>query len=282
MEVSAIKAKTLRNWLSALADRPPRVRIKNGSKEQRYRADFDPTDDEAKRRRRSTVNRTFNVLKAALNFAFKEGHVASDVEWRRTKSFRQVDPKRIRFLTLAQAKRLVNAADQEFRPLVEAALQTGARYGELTRLQVLDFNEDAGTLTIRKSKSGRARTIFLTPEGVQLFRQLAIGRDGHDLLLRRKSGRAWTKSQQSRPMREACARARVTPPIKYHELRHTYGSWLAMAGVPMKVIAESLGHASTQVTEKHYASLTPSHVADTIRKHLPKLGAQRSNVVGLR
>jgi integrase len=282
MGVSQLKAKTLRNWLSALADRPPRVRIKNGSKEQRYRADFDPADDEAKRRRRSTVNRTFNVLRAALNFAFKEGHAASDVEWRRTKSFRQVDPKRIRFLTLAQAKRLVNAADQEFRPLVEAALQTGARYGELTRLQVLDFNEDVGTLTIRKSKSGRARTIFLTPEGVQLFRQLAIGRAGHDLLLRRANGGAWTKSQQSKPIKEACARAGITPPIGFHVLRHCYGSWLAQAGVPMKVIAESLGHASVQVTERHYASLSSNVVADFVRKHLPKIGVRRSNVVGLR
>jgi integrase len=283
MEVSQIKAKALRNWLSALADKPPRVRAKNGAKEQRYRADFDPDDDEFRRQRRSTANRTLNILRAALNRAFEEGLVSSDTEWRRVKSFRQVDPKRIRFLTLVQSKRLINAAGKgEFRPLVEAALQTGARYGELTRLQVLDFNEDAGTLTIRKSKSGRARTIFLTPEGVRLFRELAIGCDGHDLLLRRKNGRAWTKSQQGKPIKEACKRAGITPPIRFHELRHTYGSLLAMAGVPMKVIAESLGHASTQVTEKHYAALAPSHVADTIRKHLPKFGAQRSNVVGLR
>ena len=49
-------------------------------------------------------------------------------------------------------------------------------------------------------------------------------------------------------------------------------SALAMRGVPMGVIAEQLGHADTRMTEKHYAHLAPSYVADTIRAHFPTLG----------
>jgi integrase len=55
-------------------------------------------------------------------------------------------------------------------------------------------------------------------------------------------------------------------------LRHTHGATLAMRGVPMGVIAEQLGHADTRMTEKHYAHLAPSYVADTIRAHFPTLG----------
>jgi hypothetical protein len=40
-----------------------------------------------------------------------------------------------------------------------------------------------------------------------------------------------------------------------------------MRGVPMGVIAEQLGHAGQRMTEKHYAHLAPSYVADTIRGH---------------
>ena len=40
----------------------------------------------------------------------------------------------------------------------------------------------------------------------------------------------------------------------------------------MGVIAEQLGHADTRMTEKHYAHLAPSYVADTIRAHFPVLG----------
>ena len=73
-------------------------------------------------------------------------------------------------------------------------------------------------------------------------------------------------------MLEACARAKIKPAISFHVLRHTHGSTLAMRGVPMGVIAEQLGHADTRMTEKHYAHLAPSYVADTIRAHFPTLG----------
>ena len=71
-------------------------------------------------------------------------------------------------------------------------------------------------------------------------------------------------------MLEACSR--IKPAISFHVLRHTHGSTLAMRGVPMGVIAEQLGHADTRMTEKHYAHLAPSYVADTIRAHFPTFG----------
>ena len=52
-----------------------------------------------------------------------------------------------------------------------------------------------------------------------------------------------------------------------------------MRGVPMGVIAEQLGHADTRMTEKHYAHLAPSYVADTIRAHFPTLGIADAAVV---
>jgi hypothetical protein len=55
-----------------------------------------------------------------------------------------------------------------------------------------------------------------------------------------------------------------------------------MKGVPMGVIAAQLGHSDTRMTEKHYAHLAPSYVADTIRAALPDSGiVEPSNVVSL-
>jgi integrase len=71
---------------------------------------------------------------------------------------------------------------------------------------------------------------------------------------------------------EACRRAKISPAVSFHVLRHTHGSQLAMRGVPMGVIAAQLGHADTRMTEKHYAHLAPSYVADTIRANFPTLG----------
>jgi hypothetical protein len=52
-----------------------------------------------------------------------------------------------------------------------------------------------------------------------------------------------------------------------------------MRGVPMGVIAEQLGHADTRMTEKHYAHLASSYVANTIRAHFPRLGITGTDTV---
>jgi integrase len=52
-----------------------------------------------------------------------------------------------------------------------------------------------------------------------------------------------------------------------------------MRGVPMGVIAAQLGHSDTRMTEKHYAHLAPSYVADTIRANFPNLGLTKDAVI---
>ena len=51
------------------------------------------------------------------------------------------------YLSIAEAKRLLNACEPDFRALVRGALESGCRYSELARLEVHDFNVDVGTLT---------------------------------------------------------------------------------------------------------------------------------------
>jgi integrase len=80
-------------------------------------------------------------------------------------------------------------------------------------------------------------------------------------------------------MLDACNRAKIKPAVFFHVLRHTHGSTLAMRGVPMGVIAKQLGHADTRMTEKHYAHLAPSYVAETIRAHFPTLGIAGESTV---
>ncbi|MEX0852150.1 MAG: site-specific integrase, partial [Bauldia sp.] len=137
VEVGQLTADHIRRWHAALVKEPPRKRTAKGAKQQ-YR-EFNG-DAEAVRRRRASANRTLTILKAALNRSWREGKVFSDAEWRRVEPFEGVDAARLRYLTVAEAKRLANACDPGFRPLVQAALQTGARYGELVRLRDRPYN----------------------------------------------------------------------------------------------------------------------------------------------
>jgi integrase len=270
IEVEKLTAKRINDWLSELAESARRVRTAKTSAIQATR-DFDREDSEEIRKRRSTANRVLTILKAALNHAFIEGRTPSDGAWRRVRPFKGVDAARIRFLTTDEARRLCNACEPDFRALVQGAVATGARYGELVRLRVVDFNSQAETVTIRESKTGRARHVALASEGAAIFRAVTVGKASEDRIFIRADGGAWKASHQIRPIAEASEHASIKPAASFHILRHTYGSALAMKGVPMAVIAKAMGHRDTRMTEKHYAHLSPNYVDDTIRAELPAL-----------
>jgi integrase len=229
-------------------------------------------DPEIERKSKCSANRMLAVLKSALNLAFREGKASNDAAWRRVQLFKNVARARTRYLSIAECQRLMNAAGDEFRPLVQGALETGARYSELGRMLCQDFNPDAGTVHVLKSKSGKERHIILTDDGAEYFRRLTAGRPGTALMF----GRDWKPDHQKRRMRDACARARITPTINFHGLRHTWASHAVMAGMPLNVVAKNLGHTDTKMVEKHYGHLAPSYVVDQVRKFAPRFGTVES------
>src|SRR5262249_56471493 len=101
------------------------------------------------------AGRIRTILRAALQHAFDHDKVESDRAWRKVRPFRNVDSARTRYLTVAEAQRLINAADPEFRPLLQGAFLTGARLGQLAALTVSDFNPAVGTLRLPSRKGRR-------------------------------------------------------------------------------------------------------------------------------
>jgi integrase len=269
VKVETLTTAQLRAWHAGLAKTPPRVR--SGKDEGPKHAEPDHSD-EAKRRRRSSANRVLTVLRGALNYAFREGNVASDIEWRRVRPFKSVEAARIRYLTVAEAKRLINACQGEYRRLVQGALATGMRYGELARLTVADFNPDNGSLLVYRSKTGAPRHVLLTDEGAALFSGWCAGRAGSDLIFHTERGQPWGRSMQFAPMREACDHAKIQPGINFHGLRHTWASLAVMNGMPLMIVAKNLGHRDTRMAELHYAHLAPGHVREAIRTGAPIFG----------
>jgi integrase len=270
LEVASLTADKLRQWRDGVAKAAPRLRTRAGEKQKHREL---ASDDEGRRSRRASANRTWTTLRAALNHAFHTDKAESDKAWRKVKPFKSVDKARVRYLSVAEAKRLINAADAEFRPLVQAALLTGGRYGQIAQLTVSDFNVDTGTLRMRTRKgdgSERVHHVHLTAEGVRFFESACAGRTGADLIFTKDDGSAWGKSHQMRPIEQASARAKISPPANFHVTRHTWASHAVMNGVPLLVVAKSLGHADTRMVEKHYGHLAPSYVADAIRAGAPK------------
>lgn len=263
--VNKLTTPIIRKWHESLIKEPPRLR---GTPVKTNYASIIDTKD-AIRMRKATANRILTILKAALNHAWREGLVASDEAWRKVRPFHNVDAPKVRYLELSECQRLINACEPDFRKLVRAALLTGCRYSELTRLEANDFNATQGAIYIRETKNGKPRHIPLTSEGKSFFDEVTAGKLGDELVFTHGSGEVWGVSHQSRRLRDACKIAKIKPEISFHVLRHTYGSLLASRGVPLQVIAELLGHSDTRVTNRHYAHLMPSFVSDTLRANLP-------------
>lgn len=278
VEIAKLTSKQIDDWKLALARSPARLRTAADA-DQNYRAA--PVSTEDMRRRQSNANRVLTVLKAALNKAFRGEKAASDSAWRRVKPFPKVDAPRLRYLSDAEARRLVNAASLDFRLLVQAALLTGARYAELTNLEVRDFDAGSASLWLRETKAGVGRAVYLDAEGVQLFEQQTAGRAKSDRMFLKSTGQPWGAAHQARPMTEARLAAKMDH-VSFHDLRRTYGARLALKGVPMAIIAEALGHADERITRKHYAHLSPSHVGDVVRAAVTGMQiVEKSNVIAI-
>jgi integrase len=188
---------------------------------------------------------------------------------------------RARYLTLTEAKRLINASDPEFRAVLQAALLTGARYGQIAQLIVSDFNPDVGTLRLRSRKGhGIEKTFYahLSDEARDFFERACAGRTGTDLIFGRADGGAWGKGNQEDPIEQASTRARISPAVNFHVTRHTFASHAVMNGAPLLVVAKALGHSDTRMVERVYGHLAPSYVADAIRAAAPRFGITGGNV----
>jgi len=281
LRVDQLTTEKLTAWRDAMAAQPARIRSAPG-KPQQYQKP--PVTADAKRARRASVNRVAAILRAALNMAFRAGKVHDDLAWRRLKPFGKTASRRPGFLTAQESTRLINAAngtEPGFGALLHGALLTGARYSELCRLLVRDFEH--GRVSVHQSKTGKGRSVRLSQQGRDFFAAHTVGRNPAEPMFKRPNGQPFAPSHQKRRMAAACAAANIVPGIPFHSLRHTYASLAIMNGTPMLVVANNLGHADTRMCEKHYGHLTSSYMDEAIDKGAPTFDVPlpNANVVAL-
>lgn len=154
--------------------------------------------------RRATANRILTTLKVALNHAYHERKGVSNEAWDKVKPFGEVDVAVVRYFELDERVRLINACEPPMRALIQGALATGCRYGELTRMKTNDFSStDVGSVMVKITKKSKPRRVTLSDEGRDMFIALTAGKKGNAHIFRRTDGEPWKASQQTRPLKEA-------------------------------------------------------------------------------
>jgi integrase len=180
----------------------------------------------------------------------------------------------IRFLDDAELEALLRATPADGlgpldRVLYLAAAMTGLRQGELLALRWRDVDWSAARIRVRQSY---VRGEFGGPKSkrssrsVPLAMRLATELERH---FRRPSGRATTTSSSDIPVQHAARplgsaealqaqpRARVCEGVRFHDLRHTFGTRMAAAGTPLRTLQEWMGHRDFKTT-LIYADYQPS------------------------
>jgi integrase len=174
-------------------------------------------------------------------------------------------------LTEEQLAALIDATPEHWQPLIITAAGTGLRWGELgglkrsrvqllrRRLEVVEtLVEAGGRVSVGPPKTPRSRRVVSLPSQVVDALADQLGRhDDEYVFVSTQGGPIRRENFWRRVWRPTLAAAGITPPPRFHDLRHTHVSLLIAAGVPMKAIQERLGHTSIVTTMDRYGHLLP-------------------------
>ena len=198
----------------------------------------------------ATVNRKLAILRRVARLAFRQwGWLSEPLGDRIT--LLPGERQRHVYLTPEQVQNIARRATPRIRDAILLAALTGLRRGELLKLTAADRQD--GALVLGDTKNGRPRIVPLPPEAAKI--RLPIGLSFDQLR------HGWD---------DACAAAGVKG-ARFHDLRHTYASWLVQAGSSLTIVRDLLGHSSLAVTSR-YAHLSTSHLREAV-KGLPTVNA---------
>jgi integrase len=171
-----------------------------------------------------------------------------------------------RFLTPPELYDLTTHLPKHRAAWVCLAVATGCRYSETTRITAADVDLDGMLVTIRGTKTKRARAVVPVAEPFQELLRWALPY----LPLR-----PWLNANMKRDLALACSKAGIEP-VTANDLRRTHGSWLAQAGVGDEHIGKVLRHADGRMARRVYGRLPPEQlgrlVNATIVQQLPARG----------
>lgn len=212
----------------------------------------------------ATVNKELAMLSAAIN-AYNLAHAAAIPN--PASHAKLPEPHGIvRWITRDEAQRLIAAASPPVADFIRIGIYTGLRAEALMSLEWSDIDFDRGLIIVRPNPTPRAkpraRSIPIHPtcrDGLLSCRMRCLesryvfcseGDPGRRILSYKKGFAA------------ACRRAQIAD-FRIHDLRHTFASWLVIAGRPLAEVRDLLGHSSIRQTER-YAHLAPENLRSAI------------------
>ena len=219
-----------------------------------------------KKRSPASVARFMAVLSHAYTIAIKEWGWVEDNPMRKVQ--KPKEPRgRVRFLDDEEREKLLEACKKSHEtflyPVVVLAISTGARKSEILNLTWADIDLKRKVAILHQTKNNERRALPLAGVALECVKDMAeLRRIDTRLLFPDASGKKpilirapWQKSLKEAGIEN----------FKFHDLRHSAASYLAMSGASLAEIAEVLGHKTLQMV-KRYSHLSEQHTAGVVEK----------------
>jgi len=218
----------------------------------------------------ATINKELanlsHILKTAMRWQYIDRNVVSSVDKMKLAN------RTPRFLTQEEIEMLIAAAaGSHIHPIIVTAIHTGMRKSELLNLQYSDIDFDNGKIIVQAkpdwhTKNYKSRALKITPVLDKVLRlhrktQEAQGYLSDYVFTYEDRRITWGVDIGLKTITDKVGLKGVT----LHTLRHTFASQMVMAGVPLRVVQELMGHQSFQTTLQ-YAHLQKDHAMNYVLK----------------
>lgn len=201
-----------------------------------------------------TINKHLRHLKAAWRLA-QEWGMAAPVKWPRPLR----EPDTIRYCQSHELSALLAAiTDPEFADICMLSAYSGLRSGEILRLTAADIDNPPGMLRVSDDQKNRTESRIPINKNMRaVFDRRMSGLSG-------RLGRIFSVksvTEVSHKFRAAAVKAKL-PQFRFHDLRHTFGAHLVMAGTDIRIVQQLMRHrsiTSTMVYTRLYPQALAAH-----------------------
>ena len=270
-DVSTITAEQVNNAVSKMVNRK-HIQVWESRRDASIRRGKEPPPYADKPVSQATKSQHLSFMRSLLKAA------ADDWGWIKSApaiKTRKPVSKRIRWLTRDEAERLIECMPESIKPVVIFALATGLRRSNIVDLewQQVDMQRKVAWVNPENAKAGKAIGVALNDTACRVLRN-QIGKSkvwvfAHTKAATRPDG---TLTPAVRKMRIddntawkiGLEKAGIQD-FRFHDLRHTWASWLIQSGVPLSVLQEMGGWESIEMVRR-YAHLAPNHLTEHARK----------------
>lgn len=220
--------------------------------------------------KQNTLARELQVIRNLFNHAEKRNKFFGKNPVRES-GIPQFNDKKERVLTIDEQHRLLNACTNHLRDILQIALNTGMRRGEILglRWEWIDFDENIINLPQTHTKTNRARKVPVNDIVRKIFLERKLLSGGSEFVFPSEESKTGHLEWLKRSFSTACRTAKIED-LRFHDLRHTAATRLVESGIPLHAVARLLGHSTVRVTERY------SHPEESVKEAVNILNAYNS------